>query len=185
MRYTLICAAALASALAQAAPPPDHYRVGTAGELARVCGTQPSDPDAATAIAFCHGVLAGAYGYFVASTPAEDRFICPPNPGPTRTQVATWQLLQIVNGTRVPIAGPAGLPISLSQGQWHNLKVTQQNTGIISMYLNGIPLGTAGYDPGWNTARRYFGLYIDVRDSNGANGPFEVFSDNILVKSLP
>jgi len=105
--------------------------------------------------------------------------------GTTRTQVATWQLLQIVNGTRVPIAGPAGLPISLSQGQWHNLKVTQQNTGIISMYLNGIPLGTAGYDPGWNTARRYFGLYIDVRDSNGANGPFEVFSDNILVKSLP
>jgi hypothetical protein len=88
MRYTLICAAALASALAQAAPPPEHYRVGTAGELARVCGTQPSEPDAATAIAFCHGVLAGAYGYFVASTPAEDRFICPPNPGPTRAQVA-------------------------------------------------------------------------------------------------
>ena len=88
MRPAFLAAAIALTASAHAAPPPDHYRLNTAGELARVCGTQPSAPDYTTAIAFCHGVLAGAYGYFVATTPAEDRFICPPKPAPTRTQVA-------------------------------------------------------------------------------------------------
>lgn len=87
MRILVLCAIAVASTLAQAAPP-DQYRARTAGELATVCGTPPSDADAPTALAFCHGVLAGAYGYFVATMPAEDRFVCLPNPGPTRAQVA-------------------------------------------------------------------------------------------------
>ena len=88
MRLVFLAAAIALTASAHAAPPPDHYRVHTAGELARVCGTQSSAADYATAIAFCHGVLAGAYGYFEASTPAADRFICPPKPAPTRAQVA-------------------------------------------------------------------------------------------------
>ena len=87
MRIVLICMLALASTLAQAAPS-EQYRIRTAAELAGICGTPASDADAATATAFCHGVLAGAYGYFVAATPAEDRFLCLPNPGPTRAQVA-------------------------------------------------------------------------------------------------
>src|SRR5262245_56294884 len=88
MRYMLVFAAALLSATVHAAAPPDHYRVRTAGDLAKVCGTPATEPDAATAIAFCHGVLAGAYGYFEASTPAADRFVCPPTPAVTRSQVA-------------------------------------------------------------------------------------------------
>jgi hypothetical protein len=66
----------------------EQYALRTAGDLARVCATPTSERDAATALAFCHGVLAGAYGYFTASTPAADRFVCPPNPMPTRTSVA-------------------------------------------------------------------------------------------------
>lgn len=88
MRYVLVFAAALLSATAHAAAPPDQYRVRTAADLAKVCGTPASEPDAATAVAFCHGVLAGAYGYFEASTPAADRFVCPPTPAVTRSQVA-------------------------------------------------------------------------------------------------
>jgi hypothetical protein len=88
MRYTLVIAAALLSASAHAAAPPDHFRVRTAGDLAKVCSTPSSDPDAVSAIAFCHGVLTGAYGYFEAATPAADRFVCVPNPSPTRSQVA-------------------------------------------------------------------------------------------------
>lgn len=67
---------------------PDHYRAHTAAELVGVCSTQPSEADYATAIAFCHGVLAGAYGYYLATTPPADRFICAPEPAPTRSQVA-------------------------------------------------------------------------------------------------
>jgi Rap1a immunity proteins len=89
MRHTLVLAAALLGISAHAAPSPDYYRARTAGELAKVCGTPSSDPDAATATAFCHGVLAGAYGYFEASTPAAERFVCLPNPSPTRSQVAS------------------------------------------------------------------------------------------------
>ena len=89
MRLTTLAAAVALSASANAAQSPDQYRVHTAGELARVCGTQSSAADYTTAIAFCHGVLAGAYGYFESSTPAADRFICPPNPPPTRAQVAS------------------------------------------------------------------------------------------------
>jgi hypothetical protein len=88
MRITVFCVAALLSVAAHAASGPDHYRARTAGELARLCGTPTSASDAATAIAFCHGVLAGAYGYFLASTPPAERFVCPPDPSPTRTQVA-------------------------------------------------------------------------------------------------
>lgn len=93
MRIPVLCAIALASTLATAAPT-EQYRVRTAGELAAVCGTPSSAADASTALAFCHGVLAGAYGFFIAAVPTEDRFVCLPNPGPTRAQVAsdfvTW-----------------------------------------------------------------------------------------------
>ncbi|MBS1179557.1 MAG: hypothetical protein H6R06_3969 [Proteobacteria bacterium] len=93
MRISLVVAgfvlAASASASAQ-----DHYRLQTAAELARVCATPASASDHVTAVAFCHGVLAGAYGYFLSATPAADRFVCPPTPSVTRTQVAngfvTW-----------------------------------------------------------------------------------------------
>jgi len=66
----------------------NNYRVRTAAELISVCSTQPSEADYTTAIAFCHGVLAGAYGYYLASTPPADRFVCPPDPPPTRSHVA-------------------------------------------------------------------------------------------------
>lgn len=88
MRKILIVSTLLVAGLAQAAAGPDHYRARTAGELVALCSTPSSQSDYATAVAFCHGVLAGAYGYFEASVPAADRFVCLPNPGPTRSQIA-------------------------------------------------------------------------------------------------
>ena len=66
----------------------EHYRLSTAADLARLCATPTSANDHVTAVSFCHGVLAGAYGYFVSSTPAADRFVCPPASGLSRAQVA-------------------------------------------------------------------------------------------------
>jgi len=82
-----IMAFAATCATAQAASP-DHYRIRTAGELVAVCSTAPGAQDHATAVAFCHGVLAGAYGYYDAATPAAQRFVCVPDPAPKRAQVA-------------------------------------------------------------------------------------------------
>ena len=103
----------------------------------------------------------------------------------TRTQVAQWQFLRVVNGGREALTTVASLPVSITQGQWHNLKVTQQGS-LLSFYLNG-QLVASGYwyDTGWGDGRRRFGLYIDVRDSNGDGGPFEFWSDNITVRDLP
>jgi hypothetical protein len=87
MRTALI-AAGLALAASTQVLAQEHYRLHTAAELARVCSTAPSASDHVTSVAFCHGVLAGAYGYFMSTTPAADRFVCPPTPAVTRTQVA-------------------------------------------------------------------------------------------------
>jgi len=102
----------------------------------------------------------------------------------TRTKVAQWQFLRVVNGGRQALTAATNLPVSVNQGQWHNLKVVQQGTSL-SFYLNGAFVGSTAYDTGWGNDRRRFGLYIDVRGSNGDNGPFEYFSDNITVRDLP
>jgi hypothetical protein len=86
MRLALV-AASLALAASAHAAPKDHFRLHTAADLAQICGTPASDSDAETALAFCHGVLAGAYGYFTSATPAANRLVCPPAPSVTRTQV--------------------------------------------------------------------------------------------------
>ena len=85
----MLAAAGLALALSTPAMAQEHFRLQTAAELAKACAPAASDKDAATSLAFCHGVLAGAYGYFQSSVPAADRFVCPPTPAVTRTQVAS------------------------------------------------------------------------------------------------
>ena len=88
MRIAVLAATAMLAASAHAAPP-DYYRAHTAADLVRVCSTPASESDYVTAIAFCHGVLAGAYGFYVSSTPVAQRFVCAPDPGPKRSQVAS------------------------------------------------------------------------------------------------
>lgn len=87
MKVAVLTAGLLLAVSAQAAPA-EHYRLSNAADLARICATSAAEAEQATALAFCHGVLAGAYGYFMSSTPAADRFVCPPTPAVTRTQVA-------------------------------------------------------------------------------------------------
>ena len=90
MRNTAVAAslAIVACVPVMAQQAADHYRLHTATELARVCASPASAGDHVSAIAFCHGVLAGAYGYHAAATSSGERLVCPPTPGVTRTQVA-------------------------------------------------------------------------------------------------
>lgn len=87
MRIAVLAATAALAASAHAAPP-DYYKAHTAADLVRLCSTPASEPDSVTAIAFCHGVLAGAYGFYVSATPLSERFVCAPDPAPLRSQVA-------------------------------------------------------------------------------------------------
>ena len=91
---TLALAALAMTAPAYAQQKPDHYQLRHTADLVTICSASSSAADYATAIAFCHGVLAGAWGYYIASTAPLDREICPSDTKLTRAKVAenfvTW-----------------------------------------------------------------------------------------------
>jgi hypothetical protein len=83
----MVGAVALASAASIAATPED-FSVRTTRDLVTLCSTDPAARDYAMAISFCHGFAVGAYQYYsqVAGNSRATRFICVPNPPPTRSQ---------------------------------------------------------------------------------------------------
>ncbi len=83
----LTFAALLALASPALATGPAHFQIRNTADLVRVCTTAPGDELHATAIAFCHGFGVGAYGYYEAATTIENRFVCFPDPTPTRAKV--------------------------------------------------------------------------------------------------
>ena len=91
---TLFLALLLAIATPVLAAGPPHFQLRNAADLVRVCSTAAADENFASASAFCHGVLVGAYRYYDAATTKANRFICPPKPPPSRATVmsgfVTW-----------------------------------------------------------------------------------------------
>ena len=94
MRVSIAVVVLTMASASHAAAQPEHYALRDAADLARVCATPSTSPDAATAAAFCHGFLAGAYTYSLAVTSPAERLVCPPDPAPSRSKVAndfvTW-----------------------------------------------------------------------------------------------
>lgn len=86
MRRLIIAAALLASGAAVAADSSD-FQLRDTGDLVRACSVPADHPLYANATGFCHGVLTGAYRFYESTVAAENRFICPPTPTPTRTTV--------------------------------------------------------------------------------------------------
>ena len=71
----------------------DDFLARTAQDLLHLCTASPTDPMYKEALSFCHGYWVGAYQYYqVASArPEGGRFICPPDPPPTRHEaVKMW-----------------------------------------------------------------------------------------------
>jgi hypothetical protein len=91
----LPCGALLASALflfgasltARAATE-DHFRVRTTADLVALCETSSGQENHVAAIHFCEGFAAGAYQYYlaIAQHSPSSRYVCPPDPPPTRDQ---------------------------------------------------------------------------------------------------
>jgi hypothetical protein len=80
--------AAFAATPAHAQQKPEHFQLRHTADLVTLCSTSSSAAEYASAIAFCHGVLAGAWGYYVASIAPPDREICSPDATITRAKVA-------------------------------------------------------------------------------------------------
>jgi hypothetical protein len=86
MRRLIVAAALMASG---AAIPADSstFELRDAGDLVRACSVPAKHVLYRNAIGFCHGVLTGAYRYYQATVTPENRFVCTPNPVPTRAKV--------------------------------------------------------------------------------------------------
>jgi len=93
MRALITAALLVLAAPAFAAGPP-QFQVRDTADYVKLCSTPENDAHYASAVAFCHGFGVGAYHYYHQSTAQPDRFVCPPNPAPTRAEViasfVTW-----------------------------------------------------------------------------------------------
>ena len=90
VRYSLrslVAAVACAIAGPVVAADSQIFQLRTTSDLVEVCSVAPNDPNYATAMGFCHGILVGAYGYYDSAVPASKRFVCSPSPTPKRAQV--------------------------------------------------------------------------------------------------
>jgi hypothetical protein len=86
MRKLMLVAALMTSGAAVAADS-STFQLRDADDLVRACSVPADDPLYANATGFCHGVLTGAYRYYESTVRAESRFVCSPNPTPTRAKV--------------------------------------------------------------------------------------------------
>ena len=71
----------------------DDFLARTAEDLLHLCAASPTAPMYKEALSFCHGYWVGAYQYnqVASAGPEGRRFICPPDPPPTRDQaVKMW-----------------------------------------------------------------------------------------------
>lgn len=71
---------------AQAASPED-FRAETTREMVALCGADPASETYVAAIHFCHGFAIGAYQYHASLAAASpgNRFVCLPDPAPSRS----------------------------------------------------------------------------------------------------
>ena len=90
MRRNLLALILVASMVPLAAEAVDseNFRVRSTADLVEICSVPPSDSMYAAAIGFCHGYGVGAFHYYQASVsgPEGKRFVCFPNPPPSRTE---------------------------------------------------------------------------------------------------
>lgn len=93
MRH-LITIAALTMAIPALAVDSDSFQLETGADLVALCSASEADSLRANALGMCHGFLEGAFQYYEATEPVSNRFVCAPNPPPTRTEVmdgfVTW-----------------------------------------------------------------------------------------------
>ena len=90
--HRLLGSIGLAAALIAGSPAnaldANNFRLNSTGDLVALCSADPSAHDYVAAIHFCHGFAAGAYQYYsmLAGAVPEARYVCVPDPPPTRSE---------------------------------------------------------------------------------------------------
>jgi hypothetical protein len=114
MRFLLAAAAALTLALpasGQQRLSSESFNVRTVGDLVRLCGTQPSDPQYLEALGWCHGYGRGALDYHRAAAPANAQpLFCGPAQAPPWPEVlARFLAWGNANPSRMPAPAVEGV----------------------------------------------------------------------------
>jgi Rap1a immunity proteins len=89
MRHALLLAGVLFSAAAPiSAATIENFQVKTTADLVDLCDTDLASEHYIAAIHFCQGFGIGAYQYYMAQVTEDPstRFVCVPNPPPTRNE---------------------------------------------------------------------------------------------------
>ena len=70
----------------------EDFDAHTARQFIALCSVSPDDPLYHQAINFCHGYFEGAYQYYEAMTsgPKGIKFVCVPDPLPSRNDAISW-----------------------------------------------------------------------------------------------
>ena len=103
-----VCAALLPVAAAGGAATEDNFHLRTTGDLAALCGAEPTDPLMTAAVNFCHGFGVGVFRVLraqAAARPAAPQLFCVPDPAPSRNEA----IAAFVRWARAN-PGAAGLP---------------------------------------------------------------------------
>lgn len=82
-----IAAIVLLTAGTAVAADSNTFQLRDTEDLVRVCSVPQDDPHYLNAMGFCHGLLVGSYRYYDSTVKPANRFICTPNPIPSRAKV--------------------------------------------------------------------------------------------------
>ena len=81
--------AAIPLAMSARAATTENFMVRTTADYVALCESQQGSENYVAAIHFCQGFASGAYQYYLAlaQNQPSSRFVCPPDPPPSRDQV--------------------------------------------------------------------------------------------------
>lgn len=88
-RALLFIAALCTAPISARAATTDNFVVRTTADFVALCESAPNSPNYVAAIHFCQGFASGAYQYYAALAQHDpaSRFVCVPDPAPTRNQI--------------------------------------------------------------------------------------------------
>jgi hypothetical protein len=87
MRSSVAALAAFACIGSAVAADSSTYQLRNGSDLVSICSIETSDANYANSMGFCHGVLTGAFRYYESTVTSANRFVCAPQPVPTRAKV--------------------------------------------------------------------------------------------------
>ena len=119
--------AAIPLAMSARAATTENFMVRTTADYVALCESSPGSENYVAAIHFCQGFASGAYQYYLALAQHQpsSRFVCPPDPTPSRDQVIA-NFLAWARANQERMAEPAVESLFRYLGETYPCSATQR-----------------------------------------------------------